>query len=834
MLLSPPVLAAVLAALSTPSAAAPAPPAQPPAAEDEGGPVSPLAEVLTKHALISRLTYELDFEPEGFILHIQHPRDGSPGHIATVSRIHGRAFGSMGRNMRGMLFDPLGVSEDLVQNVFVCSSEAAYTNAQRYGNPAGRNLEFATTLTDLGLVVTYLGTDGVENPDAMYAALHEAATHLLKAARPGREPIQDLWLFEGLATYFANSGARRLPPGLTPPPEPGVLAAMNAIFADPDGPKALLLSTRELLECKEADRIRAPYLRHASDNEVSFPSNDQSTSAFRAHSALLVQYLLHGEGARYRDGFRDYVKLAFENKGGADALASSIGAEDLDRFDEGFRVFLERATAGGALDSLSEAMTRALGAEGTQHPSILPHPIDGSDWLAFAIGCARLGDLSTALLALEAGTQAASGDMLERMQRAQLRMGALRSTRDAYVESLVGTKTRLRVKVAGERLSAVVTSVADGVVQLGKNDQEWTQLELRKILPADIAENLGRHAAEFGPAWTLCYGLLLGDSRRWDKDLDEEDADAKTLAADAGSEMRDLMEAGDAMARLAELARMPAPEGAEDAQALNAAITSLLEDCGELDAVRLRFEPLRNLSALAWTKLYEEQGLSAVLHGDVETLEDGRIRVKYNFKDKDQLEDFQDRGDYLADHRTFEGKEPSLKIQKKALVGDGALCYEHLLGFEAPLTVKYTIQYGKTKKKNKDAQSNFIMGICDDGHESYVIAYNMFDLEAVDKQSKHVATVSAEGERKIDIKKDHELELDHDGESTVTFTHRGKEVETIDTGKRKAGSVFFWMNTQVPISILEFEIEGKVIDSALVRMQNEWVARQLDEMGFGG
>jgi len=839
MLLSSTAFAALLATLPTsgPIPAAPRPAADALSSSEDGQEVSPIAELLDKHPLISRLSYEIDSQPEGFLLHIQHPLKESPGHIATVSRIHGRAFGSMGNNMRGMLFGPLGVSDDLIQNVFVCSGDAAYLNAKRYGNPAGRNVEYATTLPDLGLVVTYLGVDGVEKPAAMFAALHEAATQLLVNARPGREPIQDVWLFEGLAIYFANAGARRLPAGLTPPPDETVLASIRAILADPDETKRMILSTSRLLDCTDKDRIRAPYLRHASDNELPFPSNASTTTAFRAHSALLVQFLLHGDGARYRDGFRDYIKLAFENKGGADALAKALGQAELEKLDEQFGSFLERVTIGGSSGAAAQAMANALGSEGTEHPTVLPQPIDGSDWLAFAIGCARLGDLDTALVSLDVGASATSGELQERIQRSTARIEALRAARDTYVESLVGGKTRLRVSVAGEPLSAVVTSVADGIAQLGKNKRELTQIELRTIRPADIVENLGRHVAEFGPAWVGCYGLLLGDERRWDKDLDESDPEAQALATDASSSMQDLIIAGDAMARLAALARMAQPEDLESARALNGAISTLLAESGSVDAVRLRYEPLRNLASRAWMRIYEEEGLSAVLNGDIEMLPDGRARVEYDFKDADQLEDFTNRGDYLADHRNFEGKsakDSSLKIKKKTLSGEGALCYEHLLGFEAPLTVKYTIKYGKTKKKNKDAQSNFIMGICDDGHESYVIAYNMFDLEAVDKSSKHVATESAEGERKIDIKKSHKLELQHDGESTVTFLHQGKELNTIDAGKRNAGSVFFWMNTQVPITMTSLEIEGKLIESVLRRMQAEWVAEQLDGMGLGG
>jgi len=435
------------------------------------------------------------------------------------------------------------------------------------------------------------------------------------------------------------------------------------------------------------------------------------------------------------------------------------------------------------------------------------------------------------------GQESASGEIAERMQREVARLEALRAARDAYLESIVGTKTRLRMQLDGEALATVVESVEDGVAHLGDNKLDVASIELRQILPADVAENIERNATDYGPAWVPHYGKLLGDDRRWDRGLDEADPDARALVTDARGGLDELVAAGDAMARLAALARSPLPESVESARALNADISRLFEDCGELDIVRAKFESLRNLSLQAWRKVYEEEGLAKLLKGEVEFLDEGRVRLSYDFEDDEQLEDFQSRPNYLADHKTFEGKSPddsTLKVRKKALHGDGSLCYEHILGFEAPLEVEYEIKYGKTKRKNRDAQSTFIMGICDDGAESYVIAYDMYDLEAVDKASKHTATAFEEGERDIDVKKSHELVLSHDGESTVTLEHNGKEVRTIDAGERRAGSVFFWMNTQVPIEIDEIRIEGKVIETVLTRLQNEWVAEQLEGMGFGG
>ena len=83
--------------------------------------------------------------------------------------------------------------------------------------------------------------------------------------------------------------------------------------------------------------------------------------------------------------------------------------------------------------------------------------------------------------------------------------------------------------------------------------------------------------------------------------------------------------------------------------------------------------------------------------------------------DKEQLEDFKDRGDYLAVKREFEAKgvkEASLTIKKKTLQGAGALCYEHLLGFEAPLSVKYTLKEENralTKHEKVVVQGNKIL-----------------------------------------------------------------------------------------------------------------------------
>ena len=809
-----------------------------PAVQEEPA-TAELAEKIAGHAFLGRSKYEVDTERVPFVVWIEKPRGEAPGHVETVGRVHAKALGAMGAAIDRVLVEPaklkLAEGRDGLQNVFVFSSQAAYVNGARYGDPKGRNAPFATTIPDLDLVVGYLDPELGEEEGALFALLQESAMRLLEDRIGGSKALKDRWLLEGLASYFANAASRGMSDASLVPPGEQALHLIRELSSDPETQEARLLPVDKLLEAVDERILLYIYRTRASESLTRPPNVLEVHEAYRAQSAMFVHFLMHGQGSRYRDGLRKYATRAFAGEGSPDALKSALGIDDLNALDKQFQEFLDLVAGGGSSDSLSTSMARALEATATNHPSVLPQPASPGEWLAYALGRARQGALGSALNALEAGIGSAAGDELARLEREKARLTALRDARDAYLASLVGTKTRLRLELEGEKLTSVVTGIAEGTIQFGKNKYGVETLPVDALRPGDIASNLGRKAAEFGAAWIPSYAQLLEGEKRWDKDLDAESEDGKALAADGASGYEESFTVGDGMAALAALALAPHPTDSENARLLTDAIRTLLSEHGELDAVQVKREALRGLAAAAYSKIYEDEGVAGVLNGETEDLGDGRIRVKYDFKQRSHAKDFRRRANYLADKRSFENnkgeEDSSFKIAKGALVADGFACYEHVLGFEAPMTVKYEIRYGKAKK-GSNARTSFIVGICDDERASYVIAYDMHDLETVDKQRKFVRTEFKEGDRPIDVKKPHKLELDHDGETTVTFSHNGKELRSIECGPRRAGAVFLWSNTEVPISIQSLEIEGKVMDSVVDRLRDEWVAEQTSEMGL--
>lgn len=803
-----------------------------PAAAQEGITLNELREQLAKHPFFGRLKYGLGDASGPFVVFLQHTDDAPPELLPRISGLFGPWLAELWTILERDYLWPTGLPRNRKAGpyaVFIAGNDAVYKNIQRYCRKVGTHDDAAMFYPELDMIVTRYDARSDRPPtvEDRFALLSEVVHEVLRSYYQGEgDRAPEAWYVEGLATYRASHTGDDPSILAEPPPPADALAVLGPLAADDERWRAAVLPLAELTKIEDGRQRLAIFRTHAMEVGASMPGTDEVESAFQAQAAMWMHFLDRGEGGRYRSGVRRYLERVLTHTGGPDALGESLGLDDLGVLDEPFRAWVRLLAGGGEVPPLSPD------AVAVTTPALLVEPEAARTYLALALQRARAGRLADAIARIEAGL-AANGDdpLAARMQRELERVRTLQATRDSFLASLVGSKTRLRADLPQGKLSATVDGLEDGVLQLGRNKLDLETLSVEAIPAVDLADTMDFRVAEHGPAWVGPYGQLLGGESRWDRDLEESDA-ATALRTDA-EDYEELLHAGLAGAALEQLASTPLPETVADARAINGAVADLLERYGDVSFVREKHDPLRGLARRAWSEIYDVEGLAELLQADVELGESGYPKIVYEFDDGSQAEDFEPVENYLEARRAelpVLGKEaanPSLVVRNGALEGIGALCYRHKLTFETPMTVRWSVKYGS----GKDKTANFWIGVCDDRQENYVAARDIFDLQAVDLPSRLTELVLAEGTRTLTSAKPYKVELRHDG-AVAHLVVDGKPRGEIRCGSRRSGGFFLWLHSDVKIELQRLEIEARVSPSFLEVGRVEWVEERLEEMGL--
>ena len=243
---------------------------------------------------------------------------------------------------------------------------------------------------------------------------------------------------------------------------------------------------------------------------------------------------------------------------------------------------------------------------------------------------------------------------------------------------------------------------------------------------------------------------------------------------------------------------------------------------------------LRELAKETLGALFDARGLQAALKGQVTRLVGDVYRIRYEFDDPSDLEDFTLGEDFQRERFESWRKLDLQDSQHVAAVMAGSFmlrgyhCYRHVLSFVTP-TVRYELVY---PKPDGDALSMVMVGICEDGLGHYMAATDSHDLE-VYASGGHQEHVELVGEERIfypDVT--YNLVLGFDDEQEASLRVNGKRLLRVTTGDLSEGDVFILSYAQKTMKIESFEIEGKLAKGALAGLRKVWLERQLEESGF--
>jgi hypothetical protein len=447
------------------------------------------------------------------------------------------------------------------------------------------------------------------------------------------------------------------------------------------------------------------------------------------------------------------------------------------------------------------------------------------DALGLALWDAREGRVAAALERVAALD--AQGELGARIARAAARLAAWRDLRDAYLAGLAADGGKLVLMDGDERVRVTVEKVADGHLHLGTNKAGWSTYPVDTIPAGDLAQAMGKGADGLAPAWVRLYGYALAGNDKWERLLKDEDAESVALRADAKSDLSALLTRGRCLAELAALAIAADPADLAGADALLARIAALRADGAEISFVAERAAPLAALAGVAHGVRFDALGLEVALHGAVERLDGGRVRIEYSFEDEAELADLAPADAYLADHRKRLPRVPE-EVTDEMVVRDGSLrCIGNgarrlALPFSAPLTVEYDVAL-EPPRSGELSMFHFFVGVCDDGEERFAWCSNLGDLEVWDGPGK--VRQARVDERAIEINVTHAMRLEHDGERLRAFRNK-EEVASIECG-HASGSVFLWLQSGMRVNLRRIAVEGRVDEAGLRELRARWVAAQV-------
>jgi len=776
-----------------------------------------------------------------FVLFIELPRRPDIHHVEEVRELYAPWLTKLGEIFRADYAEPLALrrkrKKQSLLPVCVVESRRGFVNLQRRARPGGRFPEDVCVIDAIDAIVTYKDSfSGGRLPhEKRTPVLYQAMYELLYAHYGGvQEKPAEKWYIEGLLGYFTSHEDDDAAILDHPMPSSRVVNEITELAANEALRQGQFLGVRDLIAPRSEKQIQTIYKKCAQAANISVPAPETAVRLFAGQSTMFMHFLNHGEGGKYRAGVRGYLTHVLADTGGEEPFLAALNT-DIAHLDSQFGNYLTRLAAGESLESVMGVTVEAAAAI---HPELIYTARTAEGRLAAAVGRARSGDYEGAIEALEVALEKdGDGADRERIERELARLHALVAARDSYFESLAGGTKKVRIETGEGTTAGRVKSLADGVLTITVKRDVELELPITDVSPETLNKIVGKKVSNFGEPWVLAFLRLLAGHDDWDKGLPQASEPGNLLREDAGADLERLVRYGHAIERLHEWAMIEMPENTRDRKKLFRAVTELALDYRDVPPVEERQSQLRDFAARLLGAVFDAEGLSGILNGDVKYLEDGVVRITYDFDSAKETEDFTKVVGYL-DHRRADRfklkqtEEESSFAQKGGnFEGRGAVCYRYLLEFEAPLKLEYELLYGRARP-GKGMLANFLMGICDDGEGNYVGCFDLYDLEVINEPTAYVVTNYHEGERPIQAAKTYKITLRHDGESKVTLEVGGELQREINCGPLRSGGIFFWVHSEISVALKRLVIEGKVSAEHQSKARESWIAAELLDAGF--
>ncbi|MCP5024168.1 MAG: hypothetical protein GY930_20665, partial [bacterium] len=413
----------------------------------------------------------------------------------------------------------------------------------------------------------------------------------------------------------------------------------------------------------------------------------------------------------------------------------------------------------------------------------------------------------------------------QRMTRAGERVRQLIASRDKLMTWMVANKKKLRWVTDGKATVLKPSAWKDGVLTVkASSKHNVTELAAADMPMAFLALNFNKKANRFGVEWLESYCLAMAGDAKWEAALPKKFADGEVFASD----MRGALESIPVGASIQDLADGVAGKGRDiDFKELGKVVKST-------EWLTHRKPLLLTLARSGFENQLKEKGLAASLHGKVEELGKGRVRITYSFDNKMALKDFKrDNRWWKEERESYEPiteKSPVPKIKGGELVLQGEQNIVHFLDFEGDMTLEMTA----LQHFDEDEPSVGTVIAAINASPPYHFARSTLDLLiAIEGPKSKPQVKAARKERDQPYRMGEALHTKlwtSKKKAHLDFHSYGNA--EVDFVPNKPGTALIWVHSVDPMGIDELIIEGKPTEASKKAIADRWLKGQLSGLGL--
>jgi len=811
-----------------------------------------LERAMLVHPYFSRIQTKTFESHDPFVFLLEPPRTSRKGYDEMVVRAFGKALLEVRGLFEKDVVEPLGLERREGFAAFPVIVLAGSDEYRRYL----RTLEapalfFAQAHYDpkLRAVITYLEPrdDPGANPGLIRPVAHEIV-HALRHAYSDPDRRPEPWIDEGLASYLSSQVIEGVHEGM--PSDRLAVQALLETCADAGERATYLLDALELVGLWTYGQAYESMLLRASAEGLAAPDYQKALLALFGQAGIWAWYLNEADGGAQAGRFRAYLGASLHGRGGVGAFRQAFEGVTMEDLDARFQAFLT-----GSLDAWSEAvqpdrkvleatfllsdtveaeLRREVEERVDTLEALAPDHADPTIRYVTALRKASRGRFAAAAQEMQMIlAYREESPFTARCRRELSRLNAFREERRRFLESLRDSGKKLNLAIGDRRLLATVLAVEETHVLLGRNKLGLDELELDAMDPLQLVKRM-RKQKGFARSWIQAYPHVLLDTDRWESLLSGETSEgAVALLEDARrGDYREALRRSDAVETLVSLSTGGMPDDVASARRVLEAVRRLQDEFVDLDLVRVRRQPIIRIAYRAQSLLFDVEGLGDVIRGDVEDLGDGVYRLTYGFDDPAQGGDF--TPERYLDAQRWKGSPTAqssvdFHVADGALVGIGAICTRHELEFEGPQRVLMRYVF-RTPEGAFDDRIRAVVGICDDGNESYVTCDMLGGITVADRDTSYLEEVQAQNQVYMDT--EHEIEITHDGANRIRTSFDGQPAAEANCGPRLGGGLFLWANSEAPFEVVELVIEGRVSPASLRLLRTSWTEAKLADLGL--
>ena len=708
-------------------------------------------------------------------------------------------------------------------------------------------------------VVTHWDMPGAAH-ERRYAALRMfvfALLHQRSTGFEGRQP--PWWIREGLSIALAwHTGRDPAAAFTTLGVNPRVYEQMLKLSQDPATQNRFLRPLESLVEITSFADLRNRAQKEAKSAGRIFSDQDPWYQGFYCQSALWIEYLLRDGATEHNEAFRKYLRAAMRGGGGPADLRKSFEGVDLSALDLEFfrwsyarmRELKLRTPDDSKLATLfrtppdkpekgASAPKADPAAQATPQPSIaerLAVPLEDPRIVrALALRTAAAGDIEAALAQLAPALAKGGDDADLAGVRAEVaRLEAWKRARDLWLAELLRTGGRLQFEREGKPLTRRLIGVADGELTL-ESAKGSEKLAVALLRPGLLAAQM-KSLPEGSPEWVRCYGWILGEDPRWEKQLKDKGDAATALRADASGAYVELRQLGKAVVQLASLAAASAPANESEARAVLEALGTTLREVPTQALVVARMNALRALGTLAAGLLHDATKPAPSFAGKVTWIDEDTVELLYEFDAESELDDWV-QSTVNPDPKRLTGQKITLPQEKQgfsilngAWAGRGLAVLTHTLPFEAPMHILIQLRHGFAESEDVDI-GHFVVGLCHDPERGYVAFAEGGESFLIEKASGTDAFLPSSNLDTAPLGEPTALEISHDG-TRLRYVHLGTAEPELPKHSLRSGGVFLLAMTNRVVMLDSIRIRAKLNADSRAKLREQWIATMLREAGF--